>query len=279
MNAVLATRIGQLRALPSLPQVVLDLQAALSRDDVSIDEIADTVSLDQALAAKALRIANCSFYGVPTRVVSIRQAISVLGLRSVSTLLTAAAVTDCFPRAACRGFDLRGYWRHGVAVALCARQLARRSGLDADVAFTAGLLHDLGRLVLATLEPTALDDAYRHRTAHDCQMRDAELAVLGTDHAALGAEVGTRWHFGAAVVSAVRLHHLPPDAPSANAVDLVHVADNIVHALDLVGDRDEIVPTLDPGAWNRVGLSPPACLSVFAETEAEVDGLCEALGF
>ena len=109
-------------------------------------------------------------------------------------------------------------------------------------------------------------------------MRDAELAALGLDHAALGAEVGQRWRFGAAVVDAMRLHHQPPDAPAASAIDVVHVADNIVHALDLVDDEDELVPTLDPGAWNRVGLGPSDCLAVFEDTEAELDGLCEALG-
>ena len=99
-----AVRIERLRDLPSLPQVIIDLQAAMSREDVSIDAIAETVSLDQALAAKALRVANCSFYGVPGRVVSIRQAIGMLGLRSVSTVLTIAAVSQSIPRPSCPGF-------------------------------------------------------------------------------------------------------------------------------------------------------------------------------
>jgi putative nucleotidyltransferase with HDIG domain len=271
-------RVDRLRALPSLPQVVLDVQAALAREDISLDDVAETVSLDQGLTAKALRIANCSFYGVPTRVVSIRQAIGVLGLRSVSTLLMTAAISECFPRVACRAFSLRGFWRHSVGVALCARQLARRLRVDADVAFTAGLLHDLGRLVLATLEPDALEAAYRHRDREDCQMPEAELAALGTDHAAVGAEVGLRWHFGQAVVDAVRLHHRPPAASAVNAVDIVHVADNVVHALDVAGDRDEMVPALDPGAWSRIGLGPDDCLALFEETEAELEGLCRALG-
>lgn len=276
--ALAPVRVDRLRALPSLPQVVLDVQAALAREDVSLDDVADTISVDQGLAAKALRIANCSFYGVPTRVVSVRQAISVLGLRSVSTLLMTAAISECFPRVACRAFDLCGYWRHSVGVALCARQIARRRRVDADLAFTAGLLHDLGRLVLATLESAALEATYRHRRDDDCQMLDAELATLGTDHASIGAEVGLRWHFGQAVVDAVRLHHRPPLAAAVTAADIVHVADNIVHALDVAHDPDEMVPALDSGAWSRVGLDAADCLALFADTEAELDALCRALG-
>jgi len=278
MSAVGRTpRLERLRELPSLPQVVLDLQAALAREDVSLDAIADTVSHDQALAAKTLRIANCSFYGVSTRVVSIRQAIAILGLRSISTLLVAAAVSDRFPRIACVGFDLGRYWRHSVAVALCAREIARHARIDADAAFTAGLLHDLGRLALASQSPQSLERVYAYRGEHDCQMLAAERAEIGTDHAEMGAEVGSRWHFGAEVIEAMRLHHEPPDAPRATLVDVVHVADNIAHALDLAHDPDEIVPPLDAAAWNRVGLTQGQCFTLFENTAAELDGLCEAL--
>jgi putative nucleotidyltransferase with HDIG domain len=278
MNSpVRTTHLERLRELPSLPQVVLDLQAALAREDVSLDDIANTVSHDQALAAKTLRIANCSFYGVPNRVVSIRQAIGILGLRSVSTLLVAAAVSDRFPRITCKGFDMHRYWRHSVAVALCAREIARQVRLDADTAFTAGLLHDLGRLALASQSPQALESAYNHRSERDCQMLDAERAVLGTDHAELGDEVGYRWNFGPAVVDAIRLHHAPPTSRTVTVVDVVHVADNIAHALDLAHDPDDMVPVLDSAAWNRVGLTQDQCFTVFSNTEVELDGLCEAL--
>lgn len=269
--------LERLRELPSLPQVVLDLQNALAREDVSIDDIATTVSHDQALAAKTLRLANCSFYGVPNRVVSIRQAIGILGMRSVSTLLTAAAVSDRFTRVACKGFDLRRYWRHSIATALCAREIARERHIDADTAFTAGLLHDLGRLALASQAPADLERVYLHRQAQDCQMLDAERAVLGTDHSDLGAEIAKKWHFGLPVSQAIQFHHAPPETSAISVIDVVHVADNIAHALDLAHDPDELVPPLDAASWNRMALTQAACFKVFEETEAELEGLCEAL--
>jgi putative nucleotidyltransferase with HDIG domain len=272
-----SVQLDKLRELPSLPQVVIDLQSALSREDVSIDAIADTVSLDQALAAKALRVANCSFYGVPGRVVSIRQAIGMLGLRSVSTVLTIAAVSQSIPRPSCPGFDLERYWRHSVAVALCARNMARTLRLDADVAFTAGLLHDLGRLALASQASARLAETLRRRDELDCAMLEAERATLGTDHATLGAQVAVRWHFGPAIVDVIRLHHEPPAAPRVTVTDIVHIADGIAHALDVAGDPDEMVPPLDPTAWNRAGLTEGQMLLILESTEAEVDGLCEAL--
>ncbi len=269
--------VPRLRELPPLPQVVLDLQAALAKEDVSLDDVAETVSHDQALAAKTLRIANCSFYGVPNRVVSIRQAIGILGLRSVSTLVLAAAVSDRFPRIACAGFDLGCYWRHSVAVALCSREIARRVRLDTDAAFTAGLLHDLGRLVMASQMPQQLEHVYELRSERDVPMLEAEREGLGPDHTQLGAEVALRWRFGSEIVNAMRLHHEPAAAPSATIVDVVHVADNVAHALNLAQDPAEIVPPLDAAAWNRIGLSQDQWFAIFGNTEAELDGLCEAL--
>jgi len=276
-TAVTPMRLEKLRELPSLPQVIIDLQAAMSREDVSIDAIAETVSLDQALAAKALRVANCSFYGVPGRVVSIRQAIGMLGLRSVSTVLTIAAVSQSIPRPSCPGFEMERYWRHSVAVALCARNIARTLRLDADVAFTAGLLHDLGRLALASQLPASLAEALRLRDELDCTMLEAERATLGTDHAVLGSQVAARWHFGPAIVDAIRLHHEPPASSQATMMDVIHIADGMAHALDLAGDPSEMVPPLDPAAWNRTGLTEGQMLLILEGTETEVDGLCEAL--
>jgi putative nucleotidyltransferase with HDIG domain len=276
-EAVHPVRIEHLRDLPSLPQVVADLQAALSRDDASLDELADAVSKDQGLAARTLRIANSSFYGVRSRVASIRQAVGVLGLRSLSTLLTAAAVSDRFRAIQCEGFELRQYWRHSVAVALCAREMARLRRIDADTAFTAGLLHDLGRVGLASQLPDRYEEACRWRNDHDCQLVVAERACLATDHAAIGGDIATRWHFGAPIVDAIRFHHEPPNAPGATLVDVVHVADNIAHALDLARDPNDMVPPLDPAAWNRVGMHPGEAFALFESTEMQVDSVCEAL--
>jgi len=272
-----ALHVDRLRELPSLPQAVLDLQTALAKEDVSLDALAETVSHDQALAAKTLRIANCSFYGVSTRVVSIRQAIGILGLRGVSTLVTAAAVSDRFTRTSCAGFDLSCYWRHSVAVALCAREIAKRARLDMDVAFTAGLLHDLGRLVLASEMPQSLERAYELRSACDSTMLEAERRQLATDHAHIGAEVALSWHFGSEVVEAMRLHHDPPATSAITLVDVVHAADNIAHALNVAKDPVDMVPPLNLAAWNRIGLTQTQWFAVFEVIEGDLDALCTAL--
>lgn len=273
--ADLLKRLGD---LPALPQALTDLLTALDREHVAIDELAATLSHDQALAAKTLRLANSSFYGLSGRVNSIRDAIGVLGLRSLGTALTAAAVAGRFARPQCKGFELAAYWRHSIACGLCTRQLARNLRLDGNAAFTAGLLHDLGHLVLASHLPEAQATVYALRAERDCQLLHAERELLGTDHAVIGALVAQRWHFGSDVVAAIRHHHEPPAAAAPGLVDLVHVANGFVHAVDLAGLSDEMVPDISAESWNRLALTQAQCEAALAATEAELDDLCRALG-
>lgn len=268
---------ARVRGLPALPQALTDLLLALRREDVAIDQLAIRISRDQALTAKALRLANCSFYGVAGRVNSIHDAINVLGIRSLSTALTAAAVAGSFARPECPGFDLDAYWRHSMACALCSQAIAETVHLDAGLAFMAGMLHDIGRLALAAHFAASVAPAFAYRAEHDIQMRDAERHVLGFDHTDVGALVAGHWHFATPVVDAIRLHHEPLEADHPTLTDVVHVADNIVHALDLAHAPDESVPPLSLHAWGRLSLTQPQCLRIFERTEAELDELCEAL--
>jgi putative nucleotidyltransferase with HDIG domain len=265
------------RELPALPQALSDLLAALQREDVAMEQLALKIACDQALTAKTLRLANCSFYGVAGRVHSIRDAINVLGLRSLSSALTAAALSGSFARPRCDGFDFDAYWRHSTASALCAQSLARALKIDEAAAFTAALLHDIGRLALASHFPVALSQALRHRAAHDCQLFHAERQVLGTDHAELGALIAEHWRFAPAIVDAIRRHHAPPDDGGVSLLDIVHVADNIAHALDICGEPDELVPPLSLSAWTRLALSPEQYRQIFERTEWQLNDLCEAL--
>jgi putative nucleotidyltransferase with HDIG domain len=265
------------RELPALPQALSDLLAALQREDVAMEQLALKIACDQALTAKTLRLANCSFYGVAGRVHSIRDAINVLGLRSLSSALTAAALSGSFARPRCDGFDFDAYWRHSTASALCAQSLAHALKIDEAAAFTAALLHDIGRLALASHFPDALSQALRHRAAHDCQLLHAERQVLGTDHAELGALIAEHWRFAPAIVDAIRRHHAPPDDGGVGLLDVVHVADNIAHALDICGEPDELVPPLSLSAWTRLALSPEQYRQIFERTEWQLNDLCEAL--
>jgi putative nucleotidyltransferase with HDIG domain len=271
---VLRQRIIQ---LPSMPQAVLDVMRMLGDDDASTADIADRIERDQALTARILRIANSAFYGVPGRIGTIRNAIGILGLRTVGTLLTTAAVSAQFSSARCPEFPFGMFWRHGIATALMARGLSEQLRLDEDIAFTAGLLHDIGRLALAAQFPIETGHALRYAREMDMPILEAERLVLDTDHLAVGVLIATQWRFPAVVIAAIERHHAPGPGTAPTIVDVVHVADAFAHALDPSASADETVPSIELAAWGRLDLSVPHCLSVLATTISGVAGLCEAL--
>lgn len=266
------------RELPALSALVMELIEMMGRDDVAAEQLVGKISLDQALTAKTLRLANSSFYGVPRQVNLVREAISVLGLRTVRSVVTAAAVTDSFKPPVCDGFDFVDFWRHSIGTAVCARLLADELKFDPEVAFTAGLLHDLGKLVLASCFPSDYGAVLQQMQASDAFGIELEQSLLGLDHAAAGGLMAEHWRFTSQVVEVIRLHHAPPgDGSGSLLCNLVHVADNIVHALDLVHVEADAVPQLSSAAWARLGLSAPRLGQIFEQTETQTRSVCAVL--
>lgn len=265
-------------SLPSLPTIVVELLQSIDDDDADTDLLAEKISRDQALVAKMLRVANSSFYGLQGRVGSIQDAIVVLGLRGVRTLATAAAITGCLKADSHGGFDFRAFWRHSIATALCARVLAKRLRANEENAFAAGLMHDIGRLALASCFPRHVAAVFAYRKASDCATLDAERAVLGIDHAQVGQLLTTHWKFPVGLSEAIARHHEPDGSTTRiSLAGILHLANVISHALDIAGDIDEAVPPIDPAAWAALASSAIDFRSVFEEVDAQFESACETL--
>lgn len=263
--------------LPSLPAVVMELLSNIEQENIDISVLAKKVSYDQALTAKTLRLANSSSFGLQVKVGTIQQAITFLGFQTTRNLITAAAVTGCFPNGLCPGFNDKAFWRHSIATAACSRSLARRLRFNQDVAFTAGLLHDIGRLVLVTGHPQAYGEVLAWRARHECDWLEAEHAVLGVDHVAAGVALAEHWNFSDTMRQAIAYHHAPETPGAGFLAAIVHVANAVVHALDLAGEDDELVPALSSVAWDAMGLNEEAYLDLFRETEQQLEEMSAIL--
>lgn len=263
--------------LPSLPAVVMELLSCMEQEDVDVSVLAKKVSHDQALTAKTLRLANSSASGLQVKVTTIQQAMTFLGFQTTRNLITAAALTGCFPRGLCQGFNDRAFWQHSIATAVCARVLARRVRFNQDYAFTAGLLHDIGRLVLVTRFPEHYQAVLAEQARLDCELVDAERAVLGLDHVAAGVALAEHWNFSDTMRHAIEWHHAPETPGAGFLATIVHVASAAVHALDLAGEAEDMVPRVSDVAWMALGLSEEAWLHTFHETELQVEEMAAIL--
>ncbi len=282
----LDTVLADIHLLPSLPAAVDALVVALSNDNISIDELAQGVAKDQALAARALRVANSAFYGLQHKVASIHEAIVVLGFRAVGSLVTAASVTGYFKPSPDSGFDLQRFWCHSFGAALCARALVRGlhpnpARLNPESGFTAGLLHDIGALMLATTHPAHYARVIAMSNEQGCRIQQAERHVLGFDHAAVGAALAVRWSFPPDIVLAVARHHEPESATGETLVDVAHAANALAYGLAWHGDAGApswtLEATVDPAVWRRLGLNEDSLHDVLDAIAPEHQAYCAML--
>ncbi len=256
----------EIRQLPSLSVVVTRLLELLGREDLTMASLMTVVGEDQALAARILRIANSPFYGLSHRVGSLQDAGTLLGIHTLGNIITAAGVMGHFPPGGGDGFERLSFWQHAIGVGTCARVLARRGGLDAEMAFTAGLLHDIGKLVLASYFADDFAAVLAWRGVHDCLLRDAEQAVLGLDHTKLGARVARHWRLPEPVVNAIAYHHSLPEITTPLS-ELVHVADILARGLGLGHGGDDLIPVLQAKALPRLGLDWQTIRACLGEIE------------
>ncbi|MNR09039.1 HDOD domain protein [compost metagenome] len=155
--------------------------------------------------------------------------------------------------------------------------LARQIRFNQDYAFTAGLLHNIGRLVLVSSFPAHYAQAIAHQAAHDCSLLEAEQAVLGVDHVQAGVALAEHWNFSDTMRLALG-NYLQPETPGAGFLaSLIHVANAVVCALDLAQAGDDMVPRVSPVAWDALGLGEDAYLQLFRETELRYDEITSAL--
>lgn len=265
--------LARLKQLPALPTAIAELLATFGNEEVDVGSIARTIALDQALTARVLRVANSSFYGVQHKVGTINEAVVVLGFRAVRSMVLAVGINGAFRVDHCPGFDIWSYLRHGVAVGVTARLLAPPSAHNLELAFTGGLLHDIGALVLAANFPEPYAAVLAHRKQQDCFLVVAERAILGMDHGEVGGLLADTWRFPLALRQALADHHAPGSVEPGSLAELIHIADAVAHALGYSGTDAEMVMPIDGAVWRRLGLDAEKIRRVLPQVVA---GIAEA---
>lgn len=259
--------------LPPLPEVAVKLMDYLRDDDVDIQQVALLLSQDPVLVAKVLRVANSSLYGLTRRVSTMHDAVNVLGLRAVQTLVIATAMAALFQSMekplAEAGYDAHGFWRHSIGAALCARLIVRETGGDPESAFIAALLHDIGYLILAARFPEHYAQVINYRELRDCHRIQAENEWLGFSHAQIGAAFADNWSFPGEIHDAIAYHHEPQDPGFSPLAGVTHLADIMAHVLNFSGDPHPLAPDLSEAIWQRLGLDWDIFKTLLARAEQQ----------
>jgi HD-like signal output (HDOD) protein len=240
--------------LPTLPTIVTQLIAIVGDPASSARQIAMLVSTDQALTAKILKVANSAFYGFAREIATVQLAIVVLGIEMVKNIGLSVAVLKRFATGReHRLFDRQRFWEHAIGCGVAARMLAKNflNKRIADEAFVAGVLHDIGKLILIEYFYDDFCEALEKAESEGISIFEAEEHVLGVSHADIGGWLAEKWNLPKHLVLAIAHHHRPFDPNGDKPEDLVllaHMGDALIRHLRIGNSGDQQLAGLDPRA-------------------------------
>ncbi len=261
------------RSLGSYGPIIRELEQVINDPQSNLLNVGEVVEKDPDLTVRLLRLGNSSFYGFPTRLETVSEAISLIGLMQVQDLLSASSVMEVFAGVPEEFVSMESFWRHSLACGIGARLLAIARRLPKpDKFFVAGLVHDLGRLVLYSQAPESAKEVFECYYSEHQLLRQAETKVLSFDHAQIGEALLREWQYPLQLIEAVAFHHAPMSAPSqATGAAIVHLADHLVNALQLGSSGERFVPPLNLKAWDHLGFTSDMLESVMAAIDDQIE--------
>lgn len=221
-------------SLPTLPELYRELTAVLQSPSCSADKISQVISKDVTVTAKVLQLVNSAFFGLSRRIDSIPQAVGLLGAETISNIVMMSQVFAEFDRRKVEEFDIRGIYAHSLTVGAAAARMAKAAGLNrkqADEAMLAGMVHELGKLVLVNSDNEEWQQLYRGRGQLTRPFHEEERERLGTTYAEVGAYLIGLWGLSNEVVEAVAYHTRPADALASGrfgSLAALHLANTFI---------------------------------------------------
>ncbi|MCP4574532.1 MAG: HDOD domain-containing protein [bacterium] len=250
--------LKNIKDVPSLPSVVIRIRQYLNDPNVSFDTLSKVIEHDPGLTANILQLANSAYFGWARRIKSVKEAITRLGTNRIFQMVLCMSVAPLV-RKPIKGYDMEpdALWEHSFGVAVLAEKLVQVLKLRGhEEAFTAGLLHDMGKVVLGTfvdVDDTPIKEIVQREGK---TFNEAERQVLGIDHAETAGELLRSWNLPDEVAGAVQWHHEPSwaDADYREGADLIHCADVLAMRAEWGSGLDMDYYRVDEEAWRRLGL-------------------------
>lgn len=280
-NEKLEKILSKVDNFPSMPAAGSRLLSLLEEQEVSIGEVEDILRYDPGLTANVLKLANSAYFGIPSRIGSVKQAIILLGTNRLIQLVTASCVGAVMKKAV-PGYNIPpgDLWRHSIAVSIAAEALVKdKKNVDSEDFFTPALLHDVGKLILGNFVNEDLT-AIESITCKGIPFVIAENMILGTDHTEIGAKILSRWSFPEDVVHAVQYHHDPEAAETSSMkIDVVHLSNLLCQTNSNTPDSAGNSVELSAEVIDRLGIQLSQFEAISGKVSKWVDEMSDALTF
>ena len=271
-QTLIESKLAGVRDLPSLPETTMSLLQLLSDPNTENDDINCTMARDPALTATVLRIVNSSYYGLRHKVASLLLALNILGFRTVKNIVLTAAAAGVFNhRNKTPQFSPQAFAKHSIAAAAICRFLAKFSrDIPPDLAFSVGLLHDIGKLAMDQTFPDEYSRSVKLAQNLGMPIHKAEEQVWGCNHAAVGAFLARRWKLPEELCEGIASHHDLAGAANRKLIACCYMADYVC-AVKSLTTPDRFLPAeLDRDAWTHLRLDSRVLPDLLAILDQEI---------
>ena len=244
-------QLNTIKDIPTLPTIVFELNQQLEDPATSIALVSQTIERDQAMALKVLKLVNSAFYAFKTRISDVKAAVVLLGFNAVRNAIVSISIIHALPKSLLlQDFEMGAFWKHSLAVAVASKNIAQKSGQESpDNCFVGGLLHDVGKVILAQYFQDLFVKAWTYMQNESVSFYEAERLELPVDHTRIGAYLAERWGLPKGLIESIRWHQdFQPEIPNANFVMIIYLANILVNSYDQNPDCEIDMAALHPKA-------------------------------
>ncbi len=273
--------IGKGQDLPSLPEIYLRVSQQLEDENTSVQQIGDTVQNDPAITTRVLKMVNSAYYGLPNQVASVAQAVSLMGRERLKHILIGSVLRGVFSGHDNPAFSMQAFWQHSIKTAIIARQLGRQISQieEAEAMFTAGLLHDIGKLLLIKKFPERMLEAEEYMILKRVDILSAELTQVGLTHTAVGEALMHHWGLPKMLIDCAGSHHeAVHDGPNRFATHLIYLANKLSEYVPPLDDEETQNILDDIENWDQGQLTLEQIASACQHADEMVFEVMESLG-
>ena len=273
--------IGKGVDLPSLPEIYLRVSQQLEDENASVEQIGITVQNDPAISSRVLKMVNSAYYGLPNQVASIDQAVSLLGRERLKHILIGSVLRGVFSSQDDPAFSMQAFWQHSIKTAIIARHLAQQSAQidEPEAMFTAGLLHDIGKLLLINKYPERMLAAEEYMIQKRVDILSAELSQIGLTHTAVGEALMDHWGLPKLLIDCAASHHeAVHDGANRYATHLIYLANQLSGYVPPLDDQEtqDILDDIDN--WDQGVFSLEQIANACQHADDMVFEVMESLG-
>ncbi len=265
--------------LGTIPDIYYKTIAAINNPDASLDDIAGIVSKDMTLSAKVLQLVNSSFYSLRQKVDTLTWALALIGTNQLMTIVSGVSAVSFFKKIPSRFINMVSFWEHSIACGTAARLLSSYfpGRIEQERFFVAGLLHDIGRLIMVQNLSGEYYELFRDARSEEIFLFAAEAQRFGLDHSEIGAQLASLWNLPESLCQMIRCHHFPGHAGVFHENAIINLADIIVNALETGNSGEFFVPVIEPGITRELGLDRHIILPVVSEIDYQLADIFEII--